>query len=50
LFWLPFAVVAEGVEDEATLERARDLGCDLLQGYHLGRPMDAAGIAARMAT
>lgn len=30
--------VAEGVEDEATLELLRTLGVDLVQGYHLGRP------------
>jgi EAL domain-containing protein (putative c-di-GMP-specific phosphodiesterase class I) len=32
-------VVAEGVEDEATWDRLRELGCDQLQGYHLARPM-----------
>ena len=32
-------VVAEGVEDEPTRERLRDLRCDQLQGYHLARPM-----------
>ncbi len=30
--------VAEGVEDEATLELLREFGVDLVQGYHLGRP------------
>lgn len=30
--------VAEGVEDAATLEFLRDVGVDLAQGYHLGRP------------
>ena len=30
--------IAEGVEDEATLELLRDLGVDLAQGYHLGKP------------
>ena len=33
------AVVAEGVEDEATLERLRSLGCDMAQGYLLSRPL-----------
>jgi len=32
-------VVAEGVEDQATWDRLRELGCDQLQGYHLARPM-----------
>ncbi len=30
--------IAEGVEDAATLELLRELGADLAQGYHLGRP------------
>ena len=34
-------VVAEGVEDEATLERLRALGCDMVQGYFLSRPLPA---------
>lgn len=33
------AVVAEGVEDEATLRQLKKLGCDVAQGYHLARPM-----------
>lgn len=33
---------AEGVEDAATLERLRDMNCDLAQGFLLGRP--AAGL------
>jgi len=32
-------VVAEGVEDEATLEALRWMNCDLAQGYHIGRPV-----------
>jgi diguanylate cyclase (GGDEF)-like protein len=35
------AVVAEGVEDEATLERLRALGCDMVQGYFMSRPLAA---------
>jgi EAL domain-containing protein (putative c-di-GMP-specific phosphodiesterase class I) len=35
-------VVAEGVEDEATLRRLRELRCDMVQGYHLSRPLPAA--------
>ncbi|MEU5994438.1 bifunctional diguanylate cyclase/phosphodiesterase [Spirillospora sp. NPDC047418] len=34
--------VAEGVEDPATAEALRDMGCDAAQGWHFGRPMDAA--------
>ncbi|HEX7301033.1 MAG TPA: EAL domain-containing protein [Solirubrobacteraceae bacterium] len=35
---LGLEVVAEGVESEAGRQRLVALGCDLLQGYHLGRP------------
>lgn len=31
-------VVAEGIEDEATYRMLAALGCDVGQGYHLGRP------------
>jgi EAL domain-containing protein (putative c-di-GMP-specific phosphodiesterase class I) len=37
-------VVAEGVEDEATLERLRTLGCDMIQGFFLSRPLAAADV------
>lgn len=32
-------VVAEGVEDEETLQFLDELGCDMLQGFHLCRPL-----------
>jgi diguanylate cyclase (GGDEF)-like protein len=41
-------VVAEGVEDEATLERLRGLGCDIVQGFYLSRPISAGEVAAWM--
>jgi len=31
--------IAEGVEDQATLERLRAIGVDYAQGYWTGRPM-----------
>ena len=34
-------VVAEGVEDEVALQLLHAAGADLLQGYHLGRPLPA---------
>ena len=37
-------VVAEGVEDAATLRVLRDLGCDTAQGYLMGRPLPAAAV------
>ncbi len=33
------SVVAEGVEDEETLEHLAALGCDRAQGYHMSRPL-----------
>jgi EAL domain-containing protein (putative c-di-GMP-specific phosphodiesterase class I) len=42
------AVVAEGVEDEPTLERLRALGCDMVQGYLLSRPLAADDVVAWM--
>jgi EAL domain-containing protein (putative c-di-GMP-specific phosphodiesterase class I) len=37
--------VAEGVEDAATLGLLKTLGCDVIQGYHTGRPMPMATVA-----
>jgi EAL domain-containing protein (putative c-di-GMP-specific phosphodiesterase class I) len=36
---LGLKVVAEGVEDEATLHRLAGLGCDFAQGYHFSKPL-----------
>jgi len=33
--------IAEGVEDETQLEILRELGCDEIQGYFWGKPMNA---------
>jgi diguanylate cyclase (GGDEF)-like protein len=38
-------VVAEGVESEAVWSELQDLGCDLAQGFLLGRPMPAGVFA-----
>ena len=38
---LGLVVIAEGVEDEATLARLKSLGCDTAQGYHMSRPLSA---------
>ncbi len=35
---LGLRVVAEGVEDAATVTTMRQLGCHLVQGYHISRP------------
>jgi diguanylate cyclase (GGDEF)-like protein len=47
---LGLLALAEGVETEEQLSTVRRLGCDLVQGYLLGRPMDtdaAEGYARR---
>ncbi|GIG28760.1 putative bifunctional diguanylate cyclase/phosphodiesterase [Cellulomonas marina] len=41
-------VVLEGVEDEATLAVARELGCAHVQGFHLGAPQTADELSARL--
>ena len=38
------SAVAEGVEDERQLGMLRELGCPLVQGYHLARPQCARDI------
>jgi diguanylate cyclase (GGDEF)-like protein len=39
---LRLRVVAEGIEDGATLELVRELGCDIGQGFFIGMPVAAA--------
>src|SRR6266571_7367436 len=39
-------VVAEGVETEAQLAHVRALGCTLVQGYLMGRPLPLAALVA----
>jgi diguanylate cyclase (GGDEF)-like protein len=39
-------LVAEGVEDEEIAQLLAMLGIDVLQGYHIGRPMPSGDIAA----
>jgi diguanylate cyclase (GGDEF)-like protein len=47
---LGLRVTAEGVEDQQTAERLVDIGCDVLQGYLIGRPTNANAVAALIAT
>ena len=35
-------IIAEGVETASELAMLRSLGIDLVQGYHLGRPVSGA--------
>ena len=39
---LGLQVVAEGIEDCATLDLLRQLGCDYAQGYFISRPVESA--------
>jgi EAL domain-containing protein (putative c-di-GMP-specific phosphodiesterase class I) len=41
---LSLTVVAEGVEHQAAWDRLVELDCDVVQGYHVGRPMPAAQV------
>jgi EAL domain-containing protein (putative c-di-GMP-specific phosphodiesterase class I) len=38
---LDLTVIAEGVEDQNTFDRLAALGCDMAQGYCIGRPIPA---------
>lgn len=42
-------VVAEGVEEKATLDILIELGCDLAQGYYIAKPAPAAALSLRTA-
>ncbi len=41
---LGLKVVAEGVEERSTLDLLETVGCDLAQGFHIGRPTPATGL------
>jgi diguanylate cyclase (GGDEF)-like protein len=45
---LGLSVVAEGVENDATLDRLRAMGCDMVQGYLLSSAMGVAETAVWM--
>jgi EAL domain-containing protein (putative c-di-GMP-specific phosphodiesterase class I) len=46
---LGLSIVAEGVEDARLLTPLREMGCDEVQGYLFGKPMDAASIERALA-
>ena len=46
---LNYQVVAEGVETPAILDLLIEAGCDIAQGWHIGRPMPAADLARLLA-
>jgi EAL domain-containing protein (putative c-di-GMP-specific phosphodiesterase class I) len=45
---LGLRTVAEGVEDLGVFSLLKDAGCDLAQGYFIGRPMNREGLMAWM--
>lgn len=45
---LSLKVVAEGVENQALIDRLNSMGCDKAQGYHIGRPMSLAQVSEWM--
>jgi diguanylate cyclase (GGDEF)-like protein len=45
---LDLITVAEGVEDQPTLELLADLGCDLAQGYFIAQPLTPAALVEWM--
>ena len=40
-------IVAEGIEDTATLELLTELGCDLAQGFCISRPKLASDLTLK---
>ena len=42
-------VVAEGIEDVATLDLLSELGCDRAQGYYISRPAPANKLSFKAA-
>ncbi len=47
---LGIKVVAEGIETESHAAHLRSRGCDLLQGYHFGRPVGPEEFTAGLQT
>ncbi len=47
---LGFEVVAEGVESDDTSQLLRNMQCDIVQGYHLARPMPEEDVASWLET
>ena len=42
-----FCITAEGIEDDGMVKAMKDIGCDLLQGYHYSKPIPAGEFAEK---
>ena len=42
--------LVEGVEHREILDLLADMGCDIVQGYAIGRPMSLESLAKRIAS
>jgi diguanylate cyclase len=47
---LSLGVVAEGVEDQASADLLRELGCDEMQSYLIAKPLEPAALETWLAT
>ena len=47
---LGIKVVAEGVEDDDTMTRLTELGCDVAQGYGIARPLTLEALTEWLTT
>ena len=45
--YLGLSIVAEGIEDAATWELLKQVGCDVGQGYYISRPVAPAELVTR---
>ena len=45
---LGLRIVAEGIEEAGQVERLRELGCSLGQGFHFARPMNAGDLGKHL--
>jgi len=43
---LGLSIVAEGVEDEASMTFLVEVGCDVAQGFHISRPVSPQALEA----
>ena len=46
---LGFHTIAEGVEDEVQFDVLRDIGCENIQGFYMGKPMISDNIEKLLA-